>query len=71
MAQNADYGFTEKPAIYAEMLAMARSEFRRQQVIWMVKNLYRETVLKACELYAETGAKDGADLMKFAEVMTT
>lgn len=70
MAQNGSYGFTGKSEIYAEMLAKTPPEFRRQQIIWMSKNLYRETVLKACESYAKTGAKDGAELMKFAEVMS-
>ena len=63
------YTATEKTALYAEILGDTLPEFRRQQVIWMAANLLRETVIKAVQRYAGTGAKDGKDLLDFAQVM--
>jgi len=63
--------FTPAAEIYADSLRRIRTEFRRSEVIWMSKNLDRDTTLKAVERYAKGGAKDGNELMEFAKVMTS
>ena len=66
-----DYGHTEKAEIYGEILDRCHPDYRRAEVIWMAKNLQRETVLKAVERFAKHNPTEGPALMEFAETMVS